>query len=91
MKKAYTFRLDPDLIKELDGFAGSRTENLGNAIRLYVRGDMHNNTLCNTDEIQYLKGLNTRLLDMIDQKDKQISLMSLSWWKKRKLLRSRND
>ena len=54
MKKNYSFRFEPSLIKSLDGFEGSRTYNLRCAIQLYCDGNAKRNTGCNTDYIQHL-------------------------------------
>lgn len=44
MKKAYSFRLDPLLIKKIDKFDESRTSCITNALQMYIQ--------CNTNAIQ---------------------------------------
>jgi len=88
MKKSYTFRLDQTLINDLDLYDGSRTSNLTKAIRMYVLGESHLHNENNTDEIQYLRDLNSKLLKKIDDKDQQITIMSLSWWQRRKYIKT---
>jgi hypothetical protein len=44
MKKAYSFRLDPILIKEIDKLGRSRTSTLSDAIQMYIQ--------CNTKDTQ---------------------------------------
>ncbi len=44
MKKAYSFRFDPTLVKSIDKLGRSRTSTLTDAIQMYVQ--------CNTKDIQ---------------------------------------
>jgi hypothetical protein len=44
MKKAYSFRLDPILVKRIDKLGRSRTSTLTDAIQMYIQ--------CNTKDIQ---------------------------------------
>lgn len=59
MKKAYTFRLDFDLIKKLDTFDGTRTSNLNVAIQNYVQDGFSSSYDVNTVAIlqQYVDDL----------------------------------
>ena len=65
MKKAYTFRLDPALVNQLDVFSGNRTYNLELAIQQYIQPE-HNNNISYIQhlesEVQYLRSQNDKLL-----------------------------
>lgn len=41
MKKLYNFRLEPDLIKQLDKLPGSRTAKIRNALQMYLQNALH--------------------------------------------------
>ena len=42
MKKLYNFRLDSNLIKQVDKLDGSRTSNVTNALQSYLQSDTQN-------------------------------------------------
>ena len=66
MKKAYTFRLDPNLIKKLDSFDGNRTYNVDLAIQSYVQDGFNSSYNCNTEVVQILKD---QLMDLKNDKN----------------------
>ena len=83
MKKAYTFRLDMSLMKQLDMFVGTRTHNITNAIQLYLQDNDNGNTKYMQhleEEVLFLRNQNTALtvtkyprllqpfIDMVQQK-----------------------
>jgi len=41
MKKLYNFRLENNLIKQLDKLPGSRTAKIRNALQMYLQKDLH--------------------------------------------------
>lgn len=41
MKKLYNFRLENNLIKQLDKLPGSRTAKIRNALQMYLQNDLH--------------------------------------------------
>jgi len=41
MKKLYNFRLEDNLIKQLDKLPGSRTTKIRNALQMYLQNDLH--------------------------------------------------
>ena len=65
MKKAYTFRLDPALVNQLDVFNGNRTYNLELAIQQYIQ-PQHDNNISYIQhlesEVQYLRSRNDKLM-----------------------------
>jgi hypothetical protein len=82
MKKIYTFRLDPNLIKKLDTFDGTRTYNLDQAIQKYVQNiynDMYNS---NTETIQILKDTITDLRQDKHILQEQLTYHTLPWYQK---------
>ena len=65
MNKAYTFRLDPSLISQLDVFDGSRTSNIRNAIQGYCDSTYNGNTNYIqhlNEEVDYLRSQNNALM-----------------------------
>ena len=86
MKQLYNFRLDPDLINELDKLEGNRTYNLTEALHLYLQ-KKHDSSYGVTT-IDFLK---LQLDDLKADKDRLIKqnelliLSSLSFWTKFKM------
>lgn len=69
MKKLYNFRLDSNLINDLDRLDGSRTSNVDSALRCYLHNDLQNGYNVNInylshleDEVKYLRSQNNILL-----------------------------
>lgn len=81
MKKLYNFRLDANLIKELDKKEGTRTLNVTNALHLYLRHEKDYPSVDKdavnhlTQHIEFLQGQVTYL-------QKQNSYLSLGWFKR---------
>lgn len=67
MKKPYTFRLDPNLIKKLDTFDGTRTFNVELSIQHYVQSGCSNSYNDNTAYVQHLE---SEIVYLRDQNDK---------------------
>lgn len=84
MKKQYSFRLDQQLIKQLDEFTGSRTANIEQAIQVYVNKDTKE-IQNNTNDIQYYQQQNQHLLNMVQDLTNKLMISNMSWIK-RKLL-----
>ena len=59
MKKLYNFRLEPNLIKELDRLDGSRTSHLRNALQTYLQSDTQSNYNVNLVDL-----LKNQILDL---------------------------
>ena len=80
MKKAYTFRLEPNLVKELDCFEGNRTYNLSLAIQNYIQNDCSSTYNSNTEIIQLLK---SQVMDLRQDKQllqKRLDYFMLPWY-----------
>ena len=73
LKKAYTFRLDPALLKKLETFEGSRTSNVEAAIQKYV--DSAIQSAYDSNMVEFLQGQVTYL-------QKMNSYLSLPFYKK---------
>jgi len=82
MKKAYTFRFDPTLIKKLDLFEGSRTYNVDLAIQNYVGDGFTKSYDSNTDIIQLLKDQIADLKTDKEYLQKRVDYYSLSWFQR---------
>ena len=55
MKKLYNFRLDPNLIMEVDKLNGSRTFNVTNALQSYLQYDTQNSYNVDLNYLHHLE------------------------------------
>ena len=80
IKKAYTFRLDPNLIKQLDTFDNSRTYNINLAIQNYIQSGFTSTYSSNTEVIQLLKEQVNDLKTDKDLLQKRLDYFMLPWY-----------
>jgi len=81
-KKAYTFRLDMDLMDRLESVNSNKTVAVTAAIQNYCNGIANNNTGCNTDAIQLLSDQLSFLKGQVTFLQKQNSYLSRPWFQR---------
>lgn len=82
MKKPYTFRLNSNLIKELDSLNGNRTYNLESAIQMYVQKQYDCTYNSTTETIHVLKETITDLRQDKQLLQNRIDYLMLPWYKR---------
>ena len=88
MKKLYNFRLEPNLIKELDMLDGTRTRNVTDALHSYL----HSDTL-NSYDVNLIDLLKSQVIDLqarnnrLENKCEFYHIQSMSWLKRRSYLK----
>ena len=94
MLKQYNIRIDPERYTDLKKLNGTVSEHIRNAIDTYLQTDtleQYNVSTINIlkDQLTDLKQQRDLKEEQIQQKDKQIMLMTCSWWQRRKLIKAR--
>ena len=91
MKKQYSFRLDSNLVKKLDGFDGSRTHNLELSIQNYIQMGYDNVYNVDTKAIQVLEDQVSFLKGQVSFLQRENSYLSRSWFVRLLLPRHKNE
>ena len=96
MLKQYNIRMESTTYEQLKKLPGTVSENIRNAVDNYIHGGIqkeYDSDLVSIlkEQIADLKMQRDQKERAITEKDKQIIMLSMGFWQRRKLLKQRNE